>query len=329
MIGPLVIRADGDRHLGTGHVMRMFALAEATPAVLVAARLDEALARRLEEVGAEIVRIEVDPGSEDDARATLAIAHARAARWIASDGYGFGDAYQRVIHEGGVRHLLVDDFGHAEHYVADLVLNTNAYAREDFYPRRAPHTRLLIGPAYTLLRREFLATERAEIPGRVLVTMGGADPVDATTWVVDALERIEVDAEVIVGPANPNRAALEARASPSIRILGPIRDMARHMAEASLAIASAGTTTYELCSLGVPTILTVLADNQVRVAGALGGQGAALDVGWHRTLDAEALAATVRALLDDAPRRATLAARARALVDGRGVERVMMAMSHD
>ncbi len=313
--------------MGTGHVMRMFALAEAAPATFVSVRLDEALADRLRAQGAEVVTIDAEIGSEGDAAATLAIAEDRGAAWICSDGYDFGEGYQAAIAGGRVRHLLVDDFGHAERYLADVVLNTNAYADASFYARRDARTELLLGPAFTLLRREFLATEREEHPGRVLVTMGGADPVDATSWVVDALERIDgIDAEVIVGPANPNRARLEARASAGIRIVGPTQDIARRMARASLAIAAAGTTTYELCHLGVPTLLTVLADNQVRVAEALDRSGAAVSVGWHRARGAVELSAVVRALLEDDERRAEIATAARALVDGRGVERVMMAM---
>lgn len=323
MTRPIVIRADGDRAMGTGHVMRMYALAEAAPAVFVSARLDDALAARLAAVGARVERIDVEPGSEADAAATVSIAERAGARWICSDGYVFADVYQRVVAASPLRHLLVDDYGHADVYCADWVLNTNAYANDTFYADRAEHTRLMLGPKYTLLRREFLATEPRPIPGRVLVTMGGADPVDATSWVLDALARIDVDAEVVVGPANPRAYVSAGR----VRVVGPVEDMAPRMAEASLAIAAAGTTTYELCHLGVPTILTVLADNQVRVAAALHAAGAAVDVGWHRARDAAALADLVRSLLDDEPRRVALGATARKWVDGRGVERVMMALS--
>jgi UDP-2,4-diacetamido-2,4,6-trideoxy-beta-L-altropyranose hydrolase len=323
LTSPIVIRADGDRAMGTGHVMRMFALAESAPSVFVAARLDEALAQRLATVGARVERIEVEPGSVEDAAQTTAIAEHVGAKWICSDGYDFGEAYQLAVAASSSRHLLVDDYGHADSYAADLVLNANAYADASIYANRSAGTQLLLGPKYTLLRREFLATKPTPIPGRVLVTMGGADPVDATAWVLDALARIDVDAEVIVGPAN--RRTYEG--GDGVRIVGPVQDMAPRMAEASLAIAAAGTTTYELCHLGVPTILTVLADNQVRVAEALDAGGAAVNVGWHRAYDAARLADTVRALLDDEARRSALGAAARVLVDGRGVERVMMALS--
>ena len=80
MTQPLVIRADGDRQMGTGHVMRMFALAEAADAVaFVATRLDEALEERLRAVGAEVVRTAATAGTAEDARATVEVARSRGA----------------------------------------------------------------------------------------------------------------------------------------------------------------------------------------------------------------------------------------------------------
>ncbi len=48
--------------------------------------------------------------------------------------------------------LAVDDYGHAGHYTADLVLNQNLHAREELYQDREAHTRLLLGNRFALLR---------------------------------------------------------------------------------------------------------------------------------------------------------------------------------
>ena len=52
--------------------------------------------------------------------------------------------------------------------------------------------------------------------------------------------------------------------------------MAELMANSDLAIGAAGSTSWERCCLGLPTIMLVLADNQQVIASALESVGAAL-----------------------------------------------------
>ena len=108
------------------------------------------------------------------------------------DGYQFNADYQRALKAAGFRVLFLDDYGHATHYSADLVLNQNAYANEKMYAARESYTRLLLGTDYCLLRREFSSwrgwkREIAPIGTKILVTMGGSDPENFTTDVVEAL----------------------------------------------------------------------------------------------------------------------------------------------
>src|SRR5690606_28530342 len=58
-----------------------------------------------------------------------------------------------------------------------------------------------------------------------------------------------------------------------------ISDMAQVMADSDLAIGAAGTTSWERCSLGLPALMVVLAENQWSGARALMAAGAALLVG--------------------------------------------------
>ena len=74
---PLFIRADAGGKLGTGHVMRMLALAQAYrrrggKVDFICAQLPGALETRLQEEGCEVIRISVEPGSATDAEQTLA-----------------------------------------------------------------------------------------------------------------------------------------------------------------------------------------------------------------------------------------------------------------
>lgn len=324
----LLVRTDGDHAIGSGHVMRMLALAAHARAAghdvrFACARLAPELEKRIAAAGCEIERADVEPGSDDDAAWTAGL----PGDWVLVDGYAFTDGFQAALLAAERAQLIVDDYGHCDRYVANVVLNTNAYADVSTYENRAENTELLLGPKYALLRPEFVRIDVPPTPRpRVLVTMGGADPVDATSWVVDALSRTtsDLEADVVIGPANPNGDAIRAAVTdPKIHVYDAMTEMAPTMRTATVAIAGAGITTYELAFLGVPSMLVALADNQVAVAKALAEADAAIDLGWHRTIGADELAKQIDELIADPDRRNAMSMKAQRLVDGRGAQRVL------
>lgn len=340
MPSPLLIRADASTEIGTGHVMRCLALAQAwmrTGGRVVFAQLDTtpSLERRLRAEGVEPVRHTAVRGSAADAAWTIGLARSWGATWVVADGYAFDASWQRQLRAAGQRLLVIDDYGQAEHYAADLVLNQNAGADARWYAQREAATRVLLGSRFALLRQEFLQA-RVERPApsapatQVLITLGGGDPDNVTGWVLDALAGLPgFEFTVVVGGSNPHRAAIEAMArglrSPA-RVIADATNMPDLMMAADLVISAAGSTTWELAYLGKPAVLLVVADNQRGIAAALANGGVAVNLGEVRALVPEQLAATVVQLRDDAARRAEMARRGRALIDGHGARRVVAAL---
>jgi UDP-2,4-diacetamido-2,4,6-trideoxy-beta-L-altropyranose hydrolase len=325
--------------------MRCRALAQAwqaaggEPALFVAARLGGTLEQWIAADGALVERTGTAPGSTADAAATVDLARDAGATWVVLDGYHFDDDYQLEIKRAGMRLLMLDDYGHASRYYADIVLNQNLYASEELYPHREPGTRLLLGTRYALLRREFWrwrgAARERPTPERVrnvLVTMGGSDPENATGVVLHAARMLadrDVRLRVVVGPANVHREELEREAGRSggcVELLSSVSDMPELMAWADLAISAAGSSCWELAFMGVPAIVVVLAENQLPIARALASEGIAHDLGWRHELTAGKIASSVTALLDAPARRREMAARGQAAVDGLGGERVAAEM---
>jgi UDP-2,4-diacetamido-2,4,6-trideoxy-beta-L-altropyranose hydrolase len=340
----LLIRADGYEALGTGHVMRCLALGQAWQDTggavhLAAARLTPTLKQRLADERVTVVDLDEAPGSPADAAATVGCARAAGADWIVADGYAFGAAYQRAIKDAGLRLLLLDDYGHADHYHADLVLNQNLHAEPETYARRDAETRLLLGTAYALLRREFLKWigHERHIPAtarRLLVTFGGTDPHDLAALAIRAVHRLEApvpETTVVAGSAE-----LQARLAPladdgpgRIEVLGHVTDMPELMARADLAVATAGSTSWERALLKLPSLVVVVAENQRPIGRALQRAGAALDLGWWSDVREPALADAVRAAALDAALRQRQARAGGALVDGCGARRTLEAMAAD
>jgi spore coat polysaccharide biosynthesis predicted glycosyltransferase SpsG len=99
-----------------------------------------------------------------------------------------------------------------------------------------------------------------------------------------------------------------------------------HMPElmnwADVAIAAAGSTTWELAFLGVPFCHIVVADNQAAIADHAARGGYAVNLGWHAELTTGRVAGAVADLLDDSDRRSAMTRAGRAAIDGQGALRV-------
>lgn len=316
--------------------MRCLALAQAWidaggTATVAACALPASLAARMDGEGIAVERIAEEPGSQADAGATVALAGSLGAHSIVCDGYRFGSAYQRAVRKAGPL-LLIDDTGELGPYAAELVLNQNLHASEALYPDRASHTTLLLGPRYILLRREFLRAQPVEAPlaeraRRLLVTLGGSDPVGATVRVVRALGRLGAGFEirVLVGPGNPRLEELEVEAAAVPNPCEVVTDAARmpsHFEWADLVVSGAGSTCWELAYSGAPFVTIALAENQRSIAKSLEDAGVSRHAGWHADLDEDALAEAVGDLAFDREARTRMALAGRALVDGYGAERV-------
>lgn len=331
--------------MGTGHVMRCFALAQAWQdaggrAVFAMAEGPPGLRRRLLAENMEAVLLETLAGSEDDARRVAELALHYAATWVVVDGYQFGAGYQRQLKAADLKLLFFDDHGHAGHYSADVVLNQNAHAQESFYEDREAYTRLLLGPRYAVLRREFARwrewkREIAPLGRKVLVTMGGSDSHDVTSVTLRGLQCAGLDGmevAIVVGGSNPHLKSinrLAARCSGACRILKDTSNMAELMAWADVAFSAAGSTAWELAYMGLPSVLLVVAQHQLPVAAAMAANTVGVDLGWFSGLQEQEIAKAAGDLLRDSARRKQMAEGGRRLVDGQGAQRVTRILCED
>lgn len=298
----LVLLVDGGPAAGWGHVGRCFALAQAWAdegghATFACHELDGHWRARCDAEGFDVV------APEDAAYG--------GADWAVVDGYDLPPAELRSIEDSGIPVLQVDDHGLSRPVPARVIVDQNLGAEEATYATRGA-AQLLLGPRYALLRRELRCPARTDRSRegearRLLVSLGGS-PTEA------ARETFEQTL------ADPRLARLEV-----IELAGR-QDVAAAMAQADLALAASGSTSWELCATGVPAVLVAMAANQVPLARGLAAHGAALDGGPIEAVDASLLAALVANLAGDHARRQRMAAAGRDLVDGRGALRVVAAM---
>jgi UDP-2,4-diacetamido-2,4,6-trideoxy-beta-L-altropyranose hydrolase len=329
----LVLRADAGVRIGIGHVMRSLALGQAWQEAggdvsFLSHQLPDGLKKRLGREGFTVEALDEPPGSAADAERTRDRARALNARAVVVDGYQFDASYHATLKGAGLRLGVIDDYGHAGRYLADVVVNQNLGVAPTSYPEVTTHTQLLLGTRYAMLRREFrrAATPLSRHPERVLVTLGGSDPDNVTLRLVEALASRGRALRALVGGANPHGEVLRAAASRLGCELRPSTDeMADELSWADAVVCGGGTTAWELCCLGRPSALVVLADNQRVVAAGVAAAGAGIDLGWYRDLDDDDVRSAVGQLLDP-KRHQTMSTAGRALVDGQGASRVVAAL---
>jgi UDP-2,4-diacetamido-2,4,6-trideoxy-beta-L-altropyranose hydrolase len=273
---------------------------------------------------------------EKDAELTFAALQGETPDWLVADHYALDARWERVLRTACRKLMVIDDLADRRHD-CDLLLDQNLGRQAQDYAGRVPAPcPLLIGPDFALLRPEFSAwreyslQRRKSAPlKRLLITMGGVDQPDATSQVLSALRDCPLPADcaitVVMGPHALWLAGVQEIAEtmpwPTEVRVG-VSDMVRLMAESDLAIGAAGSTSWERCCLGLPTLMVVLAENQRQAALHLENAHAAVLMELGSGLESN-LAARLDALIGHDNLRNDLVLQSSRIVDGAGTKRVL------
>ncbi len=242
-----------------------------------------------------------------DAAQTRVGAGETAIDWLIVDHYAIDARWERALRPICRKLMVIDDLADRPHD-CDLLVDQNLGRDVSDYRRLVPDDcTVLVGPRYALLRPEFAALRdysmrRRTIPQlkHLLITMGGVDQADATGLALEALKDCQLPGgshiTVVMGPHAPwlERVQLLAAQMPlSTDVKVNVHNMAQLMADSDLAIGAAGSTSWERCCLGLPTLIVVLAENQRKGAEALERSGSAKILGGL-----DAISETLQAMLD-------------------------------
>jgi UDP-2,4-diacetamido-2,4,6-trideoxy-beta-L-altropyranose hydrolase len=339
--GLLVVRADANAKIGTGHVMRSLALAQAWlesggRATFLGRWENPAFRKRMREAGARFASLPGVHPDPADLRATLRLIGELEPDWLVIDGHHFSPEYQKAARASGARVLVIDDLAQWPEYHADILVNQNLAAPDLPYVCDQD-TELLLGMRYLMLRREFLRRSRyrhsvAPVARRILVTMGGSDPGDVTPKAIKALEMTdlpELEVVTVVGGDNPHLERLRAAAKEtrlSVRFVRNAQNMPDLMTWADMALTTAGGTLCELLFMGCPTLSFTRVPVQDADYRTLERQGTMRCLGNEQVAKPEHVAVAVQDLARSAEVRRRMSALGRKLVDGKGAARVVRAM---
>ena len=355
----VVFRVDASTLMGHGHVMRCLTLADelrqqGVLSLFITRAFSGHLADQISDRGHDVVLLAFKVSSscfnfdghnrwlavswEQDAAETCGAIENERVDWLVIDHYGIDARWHHVLRKKAAKILVIDDLANRE-LDCDLLLDqTHGRLATDYNRQALEECRKLLGSEYALLRPEFMnrRTEayahrrNAENIKRVLVSLGGADSTSTTLIVLEGLLAVswpdeKVHFDVVLGESAPCYAKVKQlieQSRLSVALISYAEDMADLMLWADLAVGAGGTTSWERCCLGLPSLVVELAANQSLIINGLVESGAAVSLGRSANLTSDKVADCVTTVVDDVAALASMSQRCFEITDGNGVRLV-------
>ncbi|HHD63607.1 MAG TPA: UDP-2,4-diacetamido-2,4,6-trideoxy-beta-L-altropyranose hydrolase [Desulfobulbaceae bacterium] len=353
----VIFRVDASTRIGSGHVMRCLTLAEglrdAGAEVVFITRPHEGhlnsliqnkdfklyqLSSGRHDYRVDATRAEyagwLGTTQEADAAETIEILKGALPEWLIVDHYALDERWEQLVRPYAKKLMVIDDLADRRHD-CDLLLDQNYVSGgqpryTDLVP---PSCTTLLGPQFALLRKEFAKARERLKPRdgsvqRIFLFFGGVDPDNMTGKAIEVLSAPEfshLHADVVIGATNPHRnsIAYAVKRRPRTRLHVQVENIAELMSQADLALCAGGSTTWERCCLGLPSLVVTIAENQVAFTRDLHENGF---LRWGGMAESVGIESELLSLLKDAmirvERNRQESTQGKVLVDGYGSERV-------
>jgi len=293
----VVFRVDASLEIGTGHVMRCLTLAHmlkknGANVEFICRQHNGNLIDKIYSNGFIVHELCISKESEIDARLTyapwLGVTQQTDADdcidriktridWLIVDHYSLDYQWQKRMRPCCKKLMVIDDLADRKHQCDILLDQTFGRKKEDYLELVTEDCQLLLGSQYALLRPEFaewrgISIERRSRPElkQLLINMGGIDIDNFTGQVLIELKNCNLPSDlnitIVMGGSAPHLDSVKSMAIElpyKTEVKVDVDNMAEIMANADIAIGAAGSSTWERCCLGLPTIQFVIAKNQL------------------------------------------------------------------
>ena len=356
----IVFRVDASVDIGSGHVMRCLTLADelkkrgantlfvtrAHPGNMAdVIRSREHNIKMLPAATIQYVPVTNDVAHAlwlgvswtQDAEETFKLLVGEDVDWLIVDSYALDARWHQRLRSVTRRIMVIDDMSDRK-LDCDLLLDQTHGRSESVYCDCVPkYCQKLLGARYALLRPEFSEARRLALKRRenyigirkVLVSMGGTDPANVTGLVLEGLAEVNWNyppqIDVVLGSYAPHIEAIKLKAKQyrlPITISINVENMVDRMLEADLAVGAGGSTSWERCCLGLPTLMIIIADNQKEIVRQLEASCAILNLGDSNELESEDIKKETEKLLGDDLMWLGMSRKAAMICDGHGASKV-------
>ena len=238
--------------------------------------------------------------------------------------------------ESHIRHLfqkiiVIDDLANRKHD-CDLLIDQNYYEnfenRYDFISSK--NTVKLLGPKYAIIRDEFKEIPKKQFQTdskikNILISFGGVDPTNECTKALKSIMSLQfedVQITIIAGMFNQNFFKLNETYQnyKNIRIFQHVDNLGELMSNADIFIGAGGTTTWERLYLGLPSMITIISENQHESVEFLSKQNQIINLGLAKNVSLSTYKKAITEL--NSEDLIQLSERNKQLIDGNGIQRI-------
>ena len=326
----ILFRCDATPEIGSGHVMRCLSLAlelkrMQIKAGFVVSELSSLGGSLIQKKGFSIFETGTKnpstPLNIEDCNRTCSIAYKNQVGFVIVDHYSAQNNYIADLKTKRFKVGLIDDIPDRNFEGIDWILNQNI-GITDSYDNLSDSSVRLFGPDYALLRPEFekVSLHRKSLNRNVLVTLGGGDVQLETRQILEALASVNKSIRIrVIGLAEEDVQSAQLGGH-ELRAIPRTNRLIDHMQWADISIIAGGTTCWEMCRMGIPSLILILADNQAMNAKSLEKIGFAINLGKISCAVKE-VSSKVDNLLNDTVKIRKMGRIGASLVDGRGCYR--------
>jgi UDP-2,4-diacetamido-2,4,6-trideoxy-beta-L-altropyranose hydrolase len=273
----VAFRVEGEPDIGLGHVMRCLALAQSLikcghEVFFFMSQASQHFCLNRDDWIGEILPIE-DVDTKAEPAWLIKQSLDLQIDWLLLDGYQFEQSYRHSLQSIKFKLALFDDMNNSGPLNVDLVINGAPNADLLNYQLTAPNALFAIGQGYQVLRQEFLESPSNEWSDRknLTVMFGGSDPKKLTIKTLHSLQKLNASMRitVITGAAYSELQKLAdfiKNSNLRIRHLHDCQNMASELINSKLVLSAAGGSQFELLACKTPSILVVVADNQINAS---------------------------------------------------------------
>lgn len=342
----ICIRADGSPQIGMGHIMRCLSLAKEFRkmgcTVYFLSKYKEGISKIISE-DFQVIELKSERvsdktglfyGSSIELEKEILEINLFTKRYdidlVIIDSYNITKDYFITLKTFINKVAYIDDINSFS-YPVDFLINGNITGEYLKYIKYYEHETTLLGIEYNLIRDEFKDLPKRKVNEKIneiMITTGGSDPYNISVKLLKILLKQEkyhlLKINIIVADGFNNKQELKniSETNSNVVIYESVQSMSRIMLNCDFAISAGGSTLYELCACGTPTLAFIMAENQKFIVEKMTELGFVDSLGWYNEFSEEELLSRLEKVSMDYKSRTKVVERMQHLVDGKGASRV-------
>jgi len=248
------------------------------------------------------------------------------------DHYGIDHRWEAAMKPLCNRIMVIDDLADRKHD-CNLLLDQNLGKSRESYRGLIPkQSECFFGPEFALLKpayaeqRKKMAPRDGQIKRALIYFGGGSDAIELTHSALKAFncpELIDIQLDIVLSELGKSDLFLKKLFAErgKIALHKQLPDLASLMVKADIAIGACGSTTWERCVLGLPSILVACAINQEAISKAVHDAGAGIVLLPGEDLCSQISKAVIK-LKSDKGHYRKISERAAKICDGSGAPKI-------